>query len=63
MNWDDSVRKIAVNMYISYEPNPSNTLDIVRKIAIIFNTTTIAIRLILTKEGVYIRNKVNKKLI
>jgi len=56
-NWTDELRKEAVDTYTAAEPNPDNSMEIVKEIAETLgdgNFSPNSVRMILTKAGVYV---------
>lgn len=53
-DWTDELREEIVKEYTGLNPTPENTLDIVKDLAIKHNKSTNAVRMILSKKGVYI---------
>ena len=56
MSWTDEKKQEAVDMYVSEEPTPENSMEIVKDIAEQLEESPNGVRMILTKAGVYVRN-------
>ena len=55
MSWTDEKKQEAVDMYVSEEPTPENSMEIVKDIAEQLEESPNGVRMILTKAGVYVR--------
>jgi transposase-like protein len=54
-DWDDEKRAQAVKMYQEREPTPENSMDLVKEIAEELGVSPNGVRMILSKEGVYVK--------
>ena len=55
MSWDDEKKAQAVAMYEAAEPTAETSISIVKEIAEDLNESPNGVRMILTKQGVYIK--------
>jgi transposase-like protein len=55
MAWDDEKKAQAVQMYLDGEPTPDNSMEIVKEIAETLEESPNGVRMILTKQGVYVK--------
>ena len=55
MSWTDEKKQEAVDMYVSEEPTPENSMEIVAELADEFEESPNGVRMILTKAGVYVK--------
>lgn len=55
MAWDDAKKARAVELYQEREPTPENSMEIVKEIAEELEETPNGVRMILSREGVYIK--------
>lgn len=55
MAWDDDKKAQAVQMYMDGEPTPDNSMEIVKDIAEQLDESPNGVRMILTKQGVYVK--------
>lgn len=55
MAWDDDKKAQAVAMYEKAEPTPENSMEIVKEIAEELDESPNGVRMILTKQGVYVK--------
>lgn len=53
--WTDEKRQQAVAMYQEREPTPDNSMDLVKEIAEELDMSPNGVRMILSKEGVYVK--------
>ncbi|MCP4437513.1 MAG: hypothetical protein GY810_00935 [Aureispira sp.] len=53
--WTDELKSDVVAAYKEAKPTPENTMDIVVKLAEDFEKTPNGVRMVLTKEGAYIK--------
>lgn len=53
--WTPELKKQVVDEYLASDPTPENTMDIVKDIAENVGKTAHGVRMILTKEGEYIK--------
>ena len=53
--WDNEMRADLVKAYEAANPTPENTLEIVKQLAETFEKTANGVRLVLTKENVYVK--------
>jgi transposase-like protein len=55
--WTDEKRAQVVKMYQDREPTPENSMEIVKEIAEEVGASANGVRMILSKEGVYIKKE------
>jgi len=55
MEWDDDKKAQAVEMYEEQQPTPETSMEIVKEIAEQLEESPNGVRMILTKQGVYIK--------
>ena len=55
--WTDEKRAAVVKMYQEREPTPENSMDIVKEIAEEVGASANGVRMILSKEGVYVKKE------
>ena len=60
VDWTDESRADVVEKYKASDPNPENSMDIVKSIAEDMDVTPNGVRAILTKAGVYIKKTASK---
>ena len=53
--WTDETKQEAIDMYVSEEPTPENSMEIVKSIAEQLDQSPNGVRMILTKAGVYVK--------
>ncbi len=53
--WTDEKRAQVVNMYKESEPTPENSMELVKQIAEEIGASPNGVRMILSKEGVYVK--------
>ena len=53
--WTDELKQEAIDMYVSEEPTPENSMEIVKSIAEQLDQSPNGVRMILTKAGVYVK--------
>ena len=53
--WTDEKKQEAIDMYVSEEPTPENSMEIVKDIAEQMEESPNGVRMILTRAGVYVR--------
>ena len=53
--WTDGTKQEAIDMYVSEEPTPENSMEIVKSIAEQLDQSPNGLRMILTKAGVYVK--------
>ena len=53
--WTDEKKQEAIDMYVSEEPTPENSMEIVKDIAEQLEESPNGVRMILTRAGVYVR--------
>jgi len=56
--WTDELKKEVVEAYEAENPTPENTMEIVKRLADRFEKTTNGVRLVLTRENVYVKKEV-----
>lgn len=59
MTWDAEKRQKAVELYMREEPTPETSTEIVKQVANDLGESPNGVRLILTKEGVYVKKAVS----
>lgn len=57
MAWTDEKKAKAVKLYKEAEPTPETSVEIVKEIAEILEETPNGVRMILSKEGVYVKKE------
>lgn len=55
MSWTDETKAEAVEAYVSADPTPENSMEIVKEIAESMGQSPNGVRMILTKAGVYVK--------
>lgn len=55
--WTDEKRQQVVSMYQEREPTPENSMEIVKEIAEEIGASPNGVRMILSKEGVYVKKE------
>ena len=55
MAWDDAKKAEAVDLYSSQEPTPETSMEIVKDVADSLGESPNGVRMILTREGVYVK--------
>lgn len=55
MSWTDEKKAQAVALYEAAEPTPETSVEIVKEIALDLDESPNGVRMILTKQGVYIK--------
>jgi hypothetical protein len=55
--WSDDLRKTVVEQYLAAEPTPENTMEIIKELAEEHDKTPNGVRMILVKEGAYIKKE------
>lgn len=58
--WTDELKAEVSEAYLELDPTPETTMDCVKQVADAFDKTVNGVRLILTKQGVYIRKDIAK---
>jgi len=53
--WTDETKQEAIDMYVSEEPTPENSMEVVKSIAEQLDQSPNGVRMILTKAGVYVK--------
>ena len=53
--WTDETKQEAIDMYVSEEPTPENSMENVKSIAEQLDQSPNGVRMILTKAGVYVK--------
>lgn len=53
--WTDELKQEAIDMYVSEEPTPENSMEVVKSIAEQLDQSPNGVRMILTKAGVYVK--------
>ena len=53
--WTDETKQESIDMYVSEEPTPENSMEIVKSIAEQLDQSPNGVRMILTKAGVYVK--------
>lgn len=59
--WTDEQKQEIVKMYLDGEPTPTNSMEIVADVAEHFGETPNAIRMLLSREEVYVKKDPAKK--
>ena len=59
-DWTDELKKELVEAYESKNPTPENTMEIVKQLAEEFDKTPNGVRMVLTREGVYVKKEAAK---
>jgi len=60
-SWTDELKKEVVDAYLSRNPTPETTTDIIAELAEEYDKTVNGIRIILTKAGAYVKKEPAKK--
>lgn len=60
MAWDEAKKARAVALYTEAEPTPENSMEIVAEVAEQLEETPNGVRMILTREGVYVKKESSK---
>jgi len=58
--WTDELKAEVVGAYEAANPTPENTMEIVKQLAEQFEKTSNGVRMVLTREGVYVKKEVAK---
>jgi len=58
--WTDELKAEVAEAYLAENPTPDNTMEIVKRLAEQFEKTTNGVRLILTKQNVYVKKNVKQ---
>ena len=53
--WTDELKQEAIDMYVSEEPTPEHSMEVVKSIAEQLDQSPNGVRMILTKAGVYVK--------
>ena len=53
--WEQEKKEQAINMYVSAEPTPEDSMEIVKDIASDLGESPNGVRMILTRAGVYVK--------
>jgi len=56
--WTDELKAELVEAYAAENPTPENTIEIVKRLAEKFEKTANGVRLVLTRENVYVKKEV-----
>jgi len=57
-DWTDELRAEVVEAYLAQNPTPENTMEVVKQVAEQFDKTSNGVRLVLTRENVYVKKEV-----
>ena len=55
MAWEEEKKQQAIDTYVSAEPTPENSMEIVKDIATDLGESPNGVRMILTRAGVYVK--------
>lgn len=58
--WTDESKADLIDKYLKAEPTPNNSMEIVNDLAEEFDTTANAVRMILSRAGVYVKKEAVK---
>ena len=60
--WTDELKQQVIEAYEALEPTPETTMDAVKEVANDFDKTANGVRMILSKDSVYLLTEVNRIL-
>lgn len=58
--WTSELKEQVVDAYLAADPNPENTMEIVKQVAEEFDKTPNGVRIILTKAQAYVKKEATK---